>query len=88
MTPATQVILSGTLTFGVPLLLAIRDLVWLKQGRGSWDGGPKDAPPEPVMPGPPGGVMVTPRRLPECLIPKPDPSFSRSHQPARTREFA
>ena len=88
MSPATQVILSGTLTFGVPLILAIRDLVKLHRDRGSWDGGRRDTPPEPPLPGPPGGITVAPKRLPECLIPKPDPAFSRPARPVRVREFA
>ncbi len=61
MSPATFVILSGALTFGAPLALAIRELVVLRRpppGSG-WNGRRLD----PVEPTPP-------KPLPDCLIPK------------------
>ncbi len=66
MTPGTQIILSGTLTFGVPLALAVRDLLSNRRAQGgSWD-------PEPPKPQPPapsgGGNQITTRSLPQCLI--------------------
>ena len=52
MTPGTQIILSGTLTFGVPLALAVRDLIALRRpSGGSW----RPEPPEPIAPPPSGG---------------------------------
>ncbi len=78
MTPGTQIILSGTLTFGVPLALAVRDLLSTRRAQGgSWD----PEPPKPTPPAPSGGgnqithctptaldlTRATPR-LPQCLI--------------------
>jgi hypothetical protein len=66
MTPGVQVLLSGALTFGVPLLLAARELVALKQprnDRGGFDGPREDAPKPPI----PGGQPRAPQ-LPACLI--------------------
>ena len=66
MAPGTQVVLSGLLTFGVPLVLALRELRELRRRpRGGWE------PPahEPVP--------VPPRPLPDCLIPKPLPHAIR-----------
>lgn len=67
MSPTTQVLLSGALTFGVPMVLAFRELrVLRRQGRnGGWGGepaAPPPPPPSPVEQGPPT------RPLPECLI--------------------
>ncbi len=68
MSPATQIILSGTLTFGVPLALAVRDLIVTRRssgGGGGWGG----EPPGPVVPGPAGGGGgLVSRPLPQCLI--------------------
>ena len=68
MSPATQIILSGTLTFGVPLALAVRDLIATRRssgGGGGWGG----EPPGPVTPAPPsGGDSLVSRPLPQCLI--------------------
>ncbi len=59
MAPALQVILSGTLTFGVPLLVAVHELVFTKRG-GGWR--PERLPePRPQKP------------LPPCLLPPPRP---------------
>jgi hypothetical protein len=64
MEPGTQILLSGALTFGVPLALAIRELVLLRRARGG--PGRRDAaaavPPPPLAP---GGT----RPLPACLVP-------------------
>lgn len=61
MSPDTFVILSGALTFGAPLALAIRELVVLRRPpRGAGWSGPRSEPPEPQPPKP----------LPDCLIPR------------------
>jgi len=66
MTPSVQIILSGSLTFGVPLLLAVRELVALRRANGGAGGfdGPRDD--SPVSP-PPGCEPRTPS-LPACLV--------------------
>ena len=61
MKPEIQVLLSGALTFGVPLAFAIRELLELRR-RPQGGGGPA---PDPVVPPP------KPKPLPDCLIPKP-----------------
>ena len=70
------VLLSGTLTFGVPLVLAMRELYDLKRrDNGGWDGdGP--APSAPKPPPSPGQ-----KPLPDCLIPR------LPSNPARLREL-
>ena len=73
MSPATQVILSGLLTFGIPILFGIRELIALRRWKGDLGGGPDgsaEPKPLPLMPG--GGLAVKP--LPACLIPvrRPD----------------
>jgi hypothetical protein len=55
MRPEVQIFLSGCLTFGVPLVLAIRELVLLRRHDG--DDWPRDRPPED-----------TPKPLPPCLL--------------------
>ena len=75
MNPGTQIILSGTLTFGVPLALAVRDLITLRRpSGGSW----RPEPPEPVAPSPPGGGGSARPALPECLL------IAARGQPQRT----
>ncbi len=65
MNPGTQIILSGTLTFGVPLALAVRDLIVLRRpSGGQW----RPEPPEPVAPPPSGGGGSARPALPECLL--------------------
>ncbi len=70
------VVLSGTLTFGVPLVLAMRELFELKRrDSGNWD----DDGPAPFKPPPPPPAGHKP--LPECLIPHLPAS------PVRVREL-
>ncbi len=59
------VVLSGALTFGVPLALVVRELIVLKRrDSGGWEG---DGPPATVpKPPPPRGEQP----LPDCLIPR------------------
>jgi hypothetical protein len=67
MAPSVQIVLSGVLTFGVPMLFAARELIVLKRGGGSWRPDPTPAPvPRPRMP--PSGALPQ-RPLPACLIP-------------------
>lgn len=62
MSPLTFVLLSGTLTFGVPLAVAIRELLTIPPS----DRGGDEPPPEPRFRDPP-------RPLPDCLLPPPMP---------------
>jgi len=71
MTSETFVLLSGALTFGVPLYLAMRELKTLRHG-GSDGRGPDRGGPEPVPPAPDKPVVVMEQKpLPDCLIPRP-----------------
>ncbi len=63
MTEETFVLLSGALTFGAPLAIAIRELIVLR--RPPAGGGWSPPPPEPTTP--------KPKPLPDCLVPKLQP---------------
>lgn len=63
MSPVTFVLLSGILTFGAPLALAIYELLTTPGPRGP---GRDDDPPREIFP-------VAPKPLPACLLPKPLP---------------
>ncbi len=65
MNPGTQIILSGTLTFGVPLVLAVRDLITMRRSN---DGGWRPEPPDPVAPPPVTGSGPAIPSLPACLL--------------------
>lgn len=69
MDPLVWIMLSGALTFGVPLVLAAREL-WLLRDDG---GGPssRGRAPDAQPPVPPSPAGAGP--LPECLVPKPLP---------------
>jgi hypothetical protein len=74
MAPEVFVLLSGSLSFGVPLVFAIRELRNLKRGDGGgWRPDPLPPAPKPL---PIGGSG---KPLPDCLIPK--------RLPARPREL-
>ena len=62
MTSATFVLLSGTLSFGVPLGFAIRELLLLSTPHRRND----ELPPEERFP-------AAPKPLPACLLPPPAP---------------
>ena len=64
MNPATQALLSGGLSFGAVLLLALNELRTLRRYRGGDEDGPRRAPVPPPTPSP-GGERV----LPACLVP-------------------
>jgi hypothetical protein len=64
------VLLSGTLTFGVPLIFGVHELLTLRPGGG--DGG-RDPAPEIVPPPPSPGEAPSPKPLPACLIPNLPP---------------
>ncbi|WP_043363193.1 hypothetical protein [Belnapia sp. F-4-1] len=75
MAPEVFVLLSGGLSFGVPLVLAIRELRNLRRG----DGGGWRPSPTPPPPRPTGGSG---KPLPDCLIPKPLPTRPRELETA------
>ncbi len=91
MTPEAQVLLSGALTFGVPLVLAARELVVLRRGRrGSWgpdDPGSARPKPLPRRDGPSQKTTPKPvqKQLPACLIPTLQPA---TRTPSRVLEDA
>ena len=79
MQPGLQVILSGTLTFGVPLVLAIRELLA--------SGPPSPPPPDGNVLRPSDEPPLAPsgygeRPLPACLIPSLPPL---EHAPSTRR---
>ena len=67
MTSETFVMLSGALSFGVPMAVAVYELLTLTPHRRGGD----EPPPEERFP-------RAPKPLPECLLPRPDPVRSRS----------
>ncbi len=81
MNPGTQIILSGTLTFGVPLMLAVRDLIAMRR---SSDGYWRPEPPDPVSPPPVTGSGPAVPALPACLLEaaKGRPFADRPAEPA------
>jgi hypothetical protein len=83
MAPSTQIVLSGCLTFGVPMLVALRELFTLRRGGGSWRPDPKPTPP-PLPTMPPTGASPYRKPLPACLIPvrQPEPERTRVLEPA------
>ena len=69
MTGSTFVLLSGALTFGVPLALAVNELVALRRRPdGEWRRDPEPAP-------------LPPKPLPDCLIPRPMAPRSMEQRP-------
>ena len=65
MAPGTLIVLEGSLAFGVPLLLAVCELVAISRSRGGpgGPGDPRDDSPTPLPPGPEAGLPS----LPDCL---------------------
>ncbi len=74
MAPGLQVLLSGTLTFGVPLALAVREL--FSTHRPTRGGGARWTTPAPA-PEPPRGAGPG-KTLPACLIPTLPPPEART----------
>jgi hypothetical protein len=62
MSESTFVLLSGALTFGAPLALALRELYVLRR-----------PPPGDWPPPPPPALPKGPKPLPDCLVPRPAP---------------
>ena len=78
MRPEIQIVLSGSLTFGVPLALAVRELFVLRRGGNSGWSPPREEEPER------GPLSPQTRALPSCLVPPFDlPADQRDH----TREL-
>lgn len=78
MSPGTQVFLSGMLTFGVPLLLAVRELIALRRSTDGPGGG--DGSAEPGPPPAPRGTGPAVKPLPACLIPVRQPDLVRQRR--------
>ena len=79
LSPAVQVVLSGCLSFGIPLLIAIYELRNLRRYRGGGGGWRRPAPNPPPRPMDNGT-----RPLPACLVPTPQ---WRAPSPSRIREL-
>ena len=77
LNPAVQVVLSGTLSFGIPLMIAIYELRSLRRYRGG-DGGWRRPAPDPL----PRPTRDGSRPLPACLIPT-----EQWRAPSRVREL-
>lgn len=87
MESSTQVILSGILTFGIPLAFACRELITVRRPpRGSWDGdGPHTPTPVPPPPDTTPQDCAPMKPLPDCLIPKPLGVTPYTDLPQRSR---
>jgi hypothetical protein len=84
MKPALVVILSGALTFGVPLFIAIWEVIAIRRNaKGGWRPG---GPPPPEPPAPPMDSPPAQKPLPACLIPTRHPGLSPSRVPVRVVE--
>ena len=70
MTSETFVMLSGAISFGVPMAVGVYELLTIPRSR---RGGDEPPPEKPVPRGP--------KPLPDCLLPRPD----RVPTPARGR---
>ena len=82
--PAVQVVLSGGLSFGIPLLIAMYELRSLRRYRGGGGGWLRPAPDPQPRPNHDGGHSLgNPRPLPACLIPN-----DQWRAPVRVREIA
>lgn len=73
MSPDTYILVSGTLSFGVPMALALHQ-VWTVDGRGGGWPWSKRVPKNPKTP--PTGSEPPRPVLPECLISTLDPDLS------------
>lgn len=69
MNADVNALLSGAVTFGVPLAVCIRELIVLRRDRGGWGWG-TPAPPSPPPPDSEPSLPPALRPLPDCLIPK------------------
>jgi hypothetical protein len=74
MSPDMQIVLSGALTFGVPLLFAAYELRAMRRPSSRPDDG-RD-PPNPAGPPPPPRDAPALRPLPACLIPNLPPRLT------------
>jgi len=76
------VVLSGSLTFGVPLLIGVRELIMLKPGN---DGPGGEHVPHIVPPPPSPNADQPMRPLPACLVPNLPPRLPQA-RPVRQLE--
>ena len=86
MSPVTHVLLLGGLSFGVPLALAVWELMLLRRATGNRSDGGGLARPV-LTPSPDGDDGELPP-LPACLIPSPDlvPVTPHEQRPCRQLE--
>jgi hypothetical protein len=82
MDAGLQIVLSGALTFGVPILIGFRELYMLKPSGGGWSG---EHVPETVPPPPSPSADQPTRPLPACLIPSLPPRLPEA-RPVRELE--
>ena len=69
MNADVQALLSGAVTFGVPLMIAVRELIVLRRDRGPGGDWGNPAPPTPPPPDCEPSLPPALRPLPDCLIP-------------------
>jgi hypothetical protein len=72
MAPGYHIVLSGVLTFGVPLAFALHELRTLRRPQRGPDDRGRD--PDPARPPPPPGDAPALKPLPSCLIPNLPPA--------------
>lgn len=78
MNTGLQIVLSGALTFGIPLVIAVHEFFVLRRPQGDGWGGDDPKPPTP-KPYP----NLTPNKLPACLIPNLPPIPARQRTPEK-----
>jgi len=84
MAPGVQIVLSGTLTFGVPLLCAVRELIVLRRRPGGGGGDFRRHPEPPPRP----RTQPDLPKLPDCLIPSLPPRPVAGEGRSRSLELA
>jgi hypothetical protein len=78
MSPDVQILLSGALTFGVPLALAIRELLVLDRGAGGRGGRDDDARGPDPAPSPDDDASLPPLPASFARLTQIDPAVARA----------